>query len=158
MAVKIVVVRIKHPEGKIGILFHSDCTGEKDLPQVSLSRKKGGCLFTVDKLHEHDNHTPWHDDQASANAYCDRVVGDIKAGLDKKGVKYEIVFTEAQLKQPSPAEVMHAALAQGQVVWRPGQQIQQPSADDKLGALIAEKLVVTKDAGRLPLGVPYIPN
>ncbi len=158
MPVKIVVVRIK-AESNIGILFHSDCTGEQvPLPAVSLSRTKGKCIFPIDRLHEHDDHTPWHSDSVKANVYCERVVNDIKEALDAKGIKYEIVYTEAQLKKPTPEEAMHAAFEKGQVEWKPGGKVDKVAEDDKLGKLISEKLVVTKDARMLLLGSIYVPN
>ena len=155
-SVKIIVIRLQAPEGHLGILFHSECAGVKGpLPTVSLSRTKGKCIFSIDKLHEHDDHTPFHTDKVKANVYCERVLGDIKDALTAKGIKFEIVYTEAQLKQPNPTEIMKDAFAGDCAAWKAG-------TDGKLIKApvdgVCSKLFVSKDAFSMPLGTPYIPN
>jgi len=151
--VKVIVIRLA-VKGQYGILFHTECTGEVlPLPTVSLSRSKGKCLFVIDKLQEHDGHTPWHTDKVLANSYCERVVGDIKQELSAKGISFDIVYTEGQLQEANPSETMQAAFAAGQAAWKPGGKLEKIPIDNMLS-----KLVVAKTAFTMPIGTPFIPN
>ena len=48
------------------------------LPEVSLSRKHGACMFRVDQLSNHDSHSPGFVTEEDTDAYILRVVTEIK--------------------------------------------------------------------------------
>ena len=83
MGIKVTAQRVKLPTGYV-VNFTSEVDGvePEKLPVVCLSRNKPGkCMFRADLLHEHDGHSPRHDDLDHANAYIERVFKDIQDGL-----------------------------------------------------------------------------
>ena len=69
------------------------------LPKISLSRKPGNCLFSVDKLEMHNYHTPPFNTEAELDEYIARVKGDIEKALAVGNVELELVTESVEVAQ-----------------------------------------------------------
>ena len=97
MGISIEVERVKLPDGRYVAWFHPTVSEDVDvesLPMVSLARNPDHCYFRIDKLHEHDKHSPPMADKDAVNAYIKRVMDEVIDGLAKVGVQLEETTTE----------------------------------------------------------------
>ena len=79
-------------------LFRGEIETGEDLgavPSVSLSRAKGKCFFRLDQLDGHDSHAPTFETPELRQVYVDRIIGDIKAALETKGMQVEMHIMKA---------------------------------------------------------------
>jgi len=93
---KLIVLRENYPAvGLFKALLRTEMSDEEKAKAgatlISLSRAKGGCMFAIVNLQEHDGHAPpWQmnggnaplgssDPTATATSYIERVAADIKA-------------------------------------------------------------------------------
>ena len=54
--------------------------------EVCMSRTKpGGCNFSIEKLHEHNNHSPAFLDESEFATYMERVINDIRQVVSANG-------------------------------------------------------------------------
>ena len=96
--VKVQVIRVKLDDGRYIVNFQTEVAPGVDvttLPEVCLSRiKPGKCMFRIDKMEEHDGHSPTHSTLEECNAYIARVMGDVEEGLKVSGI-----LTETETKE-----------------------------------------------------------
>jgi len=109
MGIKLEVKRIKFPDGIFIARFDVQVTDDVDvekLPEVSLGRIPGQCLYRIDKMKFNDEHAPAFPDRPSVDAYINRVIDEIITKLSEVGLKLDE-------SQPEPLEGSKESLNKG---------------------------------------------
>ena len=61
-------------------------------PEVSLSRVEGKCIFTLDRLHEHNDHAAGFSSVKDTDEYINRVTHAIEHALNDK-TEWQMIYT-----------------------------------------------------------------
>jgi hypothetical protein len=92
--------------GYLVAFFHPEVTGwinPELLPEISLARISGRCMYRLDKLHEHDFHAPPFHSDADCDLYILRVLKDIsEAKCDGAHIEVEIMVNDKPLQMEEP--------------------------------------------------------
>ena len=92
-----VVVLPTEQEGKEGKVALFRVASDKiNLPNVSLSRISGKCLFPAELVHHHDEHAPFFANDEELDIYIARVATDIQAAV-RSGEGTTIEVREVEL-------------------------------------------------------------